>query len=53
VPGEVWGNAALDYFRTWESVIELLPGFAPELQGVYTGQDQNGKKCIFAYVVKQ
>ena len=53
VPGEIWGNAVLDYFKTWESVISLLPGFAPELQGVYAGTSSDGKPCIYAYVIKQ
>ncbi|TDR77841.1 ornithine decarboxylase [Paludibacterium purpuratum] len=53
VPGEVWGKAVLDYFRTWESVIAQLPGFAPELQGVYCQLDERGEKRIFAYVLKQ
>lgn len=53
VPGEVWGKAVLDYFRTWESVIALLPGFAPELQGVYAGKTEDGTPCIYGHVVKQ
>ncbi|MDQ9129881.1 ornithine decarboxylase [Serratia fonticola] len=53
VPGEVWGNAVLEYFQTWEEVITLLPGFAPELQGVYSEVDDNGNKCLCAYVLKE
>lgn len=52
VPGEVWGQAVLEYFLAWESVIALLPGFAPELQGVYRGSDEHGAPCVCAYVVK-
>jgi ornithine decarboxylase len=52
VPGEVWGSAVLEYFRAWESVIAQLPGFAPELQGVYHGQNDDGTPCVCAYVVK-
>ena len=52
VPGEVWGGAVLDYFRAWESVVALLPGFAPELQGVYCGNNPDGTPCVLAYVVK-
>ena len=35
VPGEIWGGAALKYFLALEEGINLLPGFSPELQGVY------------------
>jgi ornithine decarboxylase len=52
VPGEIWGNAVLDYFRAWESIVALLPGFAPELQGVYRGSNDDGTPCVCAYVVK-
>ena len=32
VPGEVWGGSVLRYFAALEDGINLLPGFAPELQ---------------------
>ena len=35
VPGEVWGTEQRDYFLALEEGINLLPGFAPELQGVH------------------
>lgn len=35
VPGEIWGGSVLRYFSALEEGINLLPGFAPELQGVY------------------
>ncbi|WP_426115593.1 ornithine decarboxylase SpeF [Pseudomonas sp. DSP3-2-2] len=35
VPGEVWGGAVLKYFLALEEGINCLPGFTPELQGVY------------------
>ena len=53
VPGEIWGGAVLDYFRVWEKVIGLLPGFAPELQGVYINEDENGHVQVSGYVIKQ
>lgn len=53
VPGERWGKAVLDYFRIWDDVIELLPGFAPELQGVHILPDAQGELGIYAYVVKE
>ena len=52
VPGEVWGGAVLDYFLALEEGINQLPGFEPEIQGVYLEEDDNGKKHAFAYVVK-
>ncbi|WP_054627541.1 ornithine decarboxylase, partial [Cronobacter sakazakii] len=39
VPGEVWGGAALRYFLALEEGVNLLPGFSPELQGVYSQTD--------------
>ena len=35
VPGEIWGGAVLQYFLALEEGINRLPGFTPELQGVY------------------
>lgn len=53
VPGEKWGGAVLEYFKTWEEVIAMLPGFAPELQGVYSQEDETGQPRVYAYVVKE
>lgn len=53
VPGERWGSAVLEYFKTWEEVITMLPGFAPELQGVYSQEDEHGQPRVYAYVVKE
>lgn len=53
VPGEVWGGAVLQYFQVWEEVIDMLPGFAPELQGVYMSTNANGHVEVSGYVVKQ
>ncbi|MBK0002717.1 ornithine decarboxylase [Erwinia sp. S38] len=53
VPGEVWGGAVLKYFKVWEMVIDLLPGFAPELQGVYSQVNAQGSVQVCGYVIKQ
>lgn len=54
VPGEVWGGAVLRYFLALEEGINALPGFEPEIQGVYLERDPiNGRKQAFAYVLKQ
>lgn len=42
VPGEVWGGAALRYFLALEAGINQLPGFSPELQGVYSETESEG-----------
>ncbi|HDP0318184.1 TPA: ornithine decarboxylase SpeF [Salmonella enterica subsp. enterica serovar Concord] len=53
VPGEVWGGAVLKYFLALEEGINQLPGFAPELQGVYIQQDGDGLKHAYGYVMKK
>ncbi|BDH45915.1 ornithine decarboxylase SpeF [Salmonella enterica subsp. enterica serovar Choleraesuis] len=53
VPGEIWGGAVQRYFLALEDGINKLPGFAPELQGVYIQPDENGYQCAFGYVIKQ
>ena len=52
VPGEVWGGSVLRYFTALEEGINLLPGFAPELQGVYI-QEHQGRKAVWCNVIKQ
>ncbi|WP_318386176.1 ornithine decarboxylase SpeF [Enterobacter sp.] len=52
VPGEIWGGAVLNYFAALEEGINLLPSFAPELQGVYI-QEHDGRKQVWCYVIKQ
>ncbi len=52
VPGEIWGGAAQRYFLALEEGINLLPGFAPELQGVYIQQDEDGWNRAYGYVMK-
>lgn len=52
VPGEVWGSAALRYFLALEEGVNMLPGFSPELQGVYSKTDADGIKRLYGYMVK-
>ncbi|WP_411706063.1 ornithine decarboxylase SpeF [Edaphovirga cremea] len=51
VPGERWGGAAQRYFLALEEGINLLPGFSPELQGVYIQHDPDGWKRAYGYVI--
>lgn len=53
VPGEVWGDAVLQYFLALEEGINRMPGFSPELQGVYIQQDADGRKRTYGYVIKE
>ena len=53
VPGEVWGGAAQRYFLALEESINLLPGFAPELQGVYLQVDEDGWNRAYGYMMKK
>lgn len=53
VPGEIWGGAVLRYFQALEITLNQLPGFSTELQGVYIYDNNEGKKQIYAYVVKE
>ncbi|EPN9527961.1 ornithine decarboxylase [Cronobacter malonaticus] len=53
VPGEVWGGAALRYFLALEEGVNLLPGFSPELQGVYSQTDPDGIKRLYGYMLRQ
>lgn len=43
VPGEVWSGPVLRYFKALETGINALPGFAPELQGVYISKNEGEK----------
>lgn len=52
VPGEIWGSAALRYFIALEEGVNMLPGFSPELQGVYSETDPDGIKRLYGYMVK-
>ncbi|MBJ7221956.1 MULTISPECIES: ornithine decarboxylase [unclassified Brenneria] len=53
VPGEVWGGAVQRYFLALEAGINLLPGFSPELQGVYSVAEEDGGKRLYGYVIEQ
>jgi ornithine decarboxylase len=53
VPGEVWGGAALQYFLALEDGINKLPGFEPEIQGVYLQTEADGSRRAYGYVVKR
>ena len=52
VPGEVWGGAVLQYFLALEEGINRMPGFSPELQGVYIQEDPDGRKRAYGYVIR-
>ncbi|WP_318365650.1 ornithine decarboxylase [Enterobacter sp.] len=53
VPGELWGGAVQRYFLALEEGVNLLPGFSPELQGVYSETDADGIKRLYGYVLKR
>lgn len=53
VPGEAWGGAVQRYFLALEAGINQLPGFSPELQGVYTEEDADGRKYLVANMMVQ
>ena len=42
-PGEVWGGPVLKYFLAWQEAMGRMPGFAPELQGVYVEDNGRGR----------
>jgi len=52
VPGEVWGGAVQRYFLALEESVNMLPGFSPELQGVYSETDADGIKRLYGNVLK-
>lgn len=52
-PGERWSETARDYFLALEEGINRLPGFAPEIQGVYLQEQEDGTKKAFAYVLQE
>ncbi|MDT0175766.1 ornithine decarboxylase [Enterobacter sp. BRE11] len=51
VPGEVWGGAVQRYFLALEEGVNQLPGFSPELQGVYTEDDGQGRLQLVANMI--
>ncbi|MDU2269688.1 MAG: ornithine decarboxylase [Winkia neuii] len=52
-PGEVWGDSQLKYFMALEEGINVLPGFAPELQGVHMVTEEDGRQRAYGYVLKE
>ena len=52
-PGERWSLTACDYFLALEEGINKLPGFAPEIQGVYLVEQPDGSKKAYGYVLKK
>lgn len=53
VPGERWSTTAQQYFLALEEGINTLPGFAPEIQGVYLQKDPDGRTRAYGYVLNE
>ncbi|MFT8211870.1 MAG: ornithine decarboxylase [Symbiopectobacterium sp.] len=53
VPGDIWGGAVLRYFLAFEEGINRMPGFSPELQGVYSVEQEDGSKRLCAHVIQE
>ena len=51
VPGEVWSETARIYFTILQDGINQFPGFAPEIQGVYLEEQNDGTVKAFGYVL--
>ena len=49
-PGEKWSKTCVEYFLDLVEGINQLPGFAPEIQGVYVQEAADGKKHAYGYV---
>jgi ornithine decarboxylase len=47
----MWGDAVLQYFLALEEGINRMPGFSPELQGVYIIKGEDGRKRAWGYVL--
>ncbi len=52
-PGEKWSKSCVEYFLDLVEGINQLPGFAPEIQGVYVQTGDDGKKHAYGYVLKK
>ena len=50
-PGERWSRTAQQYFLILVEGINQLPGFAPEIQGVYIQTEPDGRKRAYGYVL--
>jgi ornithine decarboxylase len=48
-PDERWSKDAVEYFKILEEGINRIPGFAPEIHGVYM-MKENGRTKTYAYV---
>jgi ornithine decarboxylase len=53
VPGEIWGVEQRDYFLALEEGVNLLPGFATELQGVHLLQEPDGQIRAYGHVLSK
>lgn len=53
VPGERWSKTVQQYFLALEEGINVLPGFAPEIQGVYLQKDPDGRTRAYGYVLTE
>lgn len=51
MPGEVWDGPVLEYFLALEEGLNQMPGFSPELQGVYVEYGRDATRRVFAYVL--
>ncbi|MGY6089448.1 ornithine decarboxylase SpeF [Avibacterium paragallinarum] len=51
VPSEKWSVTAQQYFLALEEGINTLPGFAPEIQGVYLQKESDGRTRAYEYVL--
>ena len=52
VPGERWSSTAVQYFQALEEGLNVLPGFASEIQGVYLEREEQ-KIRAYGYVLKK
>ena len=51
--GERWAPTVTKYFQILLDGINKMPGFEPEIQGVYIEEGEDGKKHAFGYVLKK
>lgn len=52
-PGERWSETVTQYFLALEEGINQLPGFTPEIQGVYFQDEADGSRRAYGYVLKK
>ncbi len=53
LPGERWNRIAMDYFLDFVEMANDLPGFFPEMQGVYLEKDKAGMISVYCYVLNK